>query len=194
MDQDSTHMVVASKVPMLKPGKYKMWRMRIEQYIQMIDYALWEVIENGATLTKTTTVEGVVTLVSPLKLLGEKISQEDVNQKLLRSLSPEWNTHAVVWRNKADLDTISMDDLYNNLKVYKQKLKGCLAQVQVHRTWLLCPIQITTLAELMKQLILNTAHGVSTASTQVNAANSTNIDNLSDAVICSFFASQPNSP
>ncbi|GJY57906.1 hypothetical protein Tco_0457798 [Tanacetum coccineum] len=31
---------------------------------------------------------------------------------------------------------------------------------------------------------VNTAHGVSTASTQVNAANSTNIDNLSDAVIC----------
>ncbi|GJT69995.1 hypothetical protein Tco_1029281 [Tanacetum coccineum] len=30
---------------------------------------------------------------------------------------------------------------------------------------------------------VNTAHGVSTASTQVNAANSTNIDNLSDAVI-----------
>ncbi|GJT43921.1 retrovirus-related pol polyprotein from transposon TNT 1-94 [Tanacetum coccineum] len=28
------------------------------------------------------------------------ISQEDVNQKLLRSLSSEWNTHAVVWKNK----------------------------------------------------------------------------------------------
>ncbi|GJT32165.1 hypothetical protein Tco_0922584 [Tanacetum coccineum] len=34
---------------------------------------------------------------------------------------------------------------------------------------------------------VNTAHGVITA-------NSTNIDNLSDAVICLFFASQPNSP
>ncbi|GJT95110.1 ribonuclease H-like domain-containing protein [Tanacetum coccineum] len=41
---------------------------------------------------------------------------------------------------------------------------------------------------------VNTAHEVSTASTQVNAANSTNIDNLSDAVICAFFASQPNCP
>ncbi|GJS39733.1 retrovirus-related pol polyprotein from transposon TNT 1-94 [Tanacetum coccineum] len=183
MDQDSAHMVAASKVPMLKPGEYEIWRMRIEQYIQMIDYALWEVIENGATLPKTTIVEGVMTempittaeekaqrrlevkarstlmmgipnehqlkfksikdakklleavekrfemldqtfdrlqkLVSQLELLDEKISQEDVNQKLLRSLSPEWNTHAVVWRNKADLDTMSMDDLYNNLKVYE---------------------------------------------------------------------------
>ncbi|GKB26539.1 hypothetical protein Tco_0865940 [Tanacetum coccineum] len=53
-------------------------------------------------------------LVSQLELLDENLSQEDVNQKLLRSLSPEWNKHAVVWRNKADLDTMSMDDLYNN--------------------------------------------------------------------------------
>ncbi|GJS96326.1 hypothetical protein Tco_0803294 [Tanacetum coccineum] len=46
MDQDSVHMVAASKVPMLKPGEYELWRMRMEQYIQMIDYSLWEVIEN----------------------------------------------------------------------------------------------------------------------------------------------------
>ncbi|GJR11359.1 ribonuclease H-like domain-containing protein [Tanacetum coccineum] len=158
MDQDSVHMVVASKVPMLKPGEYEIWRMRIEQYIQMIDYALWEVIENGATLPKTKIVEGVMTEmpittaeekaqrrlgafpmnisekmldqtfnrlhmhVSQLELLDENLSQEDVNQKLLRSLSPEWNIHAVVWRNKAD--TMSMDDIYNNLKVYEPKVKG----------------------------------------------------------------------
>ncbi|GKB27107.1 hypothetical protein Tco_0866508, partial [Tanacetum coccineum] len=185
MDQDSAHMVVASKVLMLKPGEYEIWRIRIEQYIQMIDYALWEVIENGATLSKTTTVEGVMTvmpittaeekaqrrlellkavekrfggnaatkktkrnllkqqyenftalssemldqtfnrlqkLVSKLDLLDEKILQEDVNQNLLRSLSPEWNTHAIMWRNKADLDTMSMDDLYNNLKNIGRKL------------------------------------------------------------------------
>ncbi|GJW27102.1 putative ribonuclease H-like domain-containing protein [Tanacetum coccineum] len=253
MDQDSTHMVAASKVPMLKPSEYEIWRMRIEQYIQMIDYALCEVIENGETLPTTTTVEGVVTvmpiktakekaqrrlevkarstlmmgipnerqlkfnsikdakklleavekrfggnaatrktqrnllkqqyenftapslemldqtfdrfqkLVSQLELLAEKLSQEDVNKKLLRSLSPEWNTHAVVWRNKSYLDTMSMDDLYNNLKVSTNEA-------------------------------VNTAQGISTASTEVNAAYSINIDNLSDAVICSFFASQPNSP
>nr|GEV51244.1 retrovirus-related Pol polyprotein from transposon TNT 1-94 [Tanacetum cinerariifolium] len=63
-------------------------------------------------------------LVSQLELLEEKLSKEDVNQNLLRSLSPEWNTHVVVWRNKADLDTISMDDLYNNIKVYKPEVKG----------------------------------------------------------------------
>nr|GEV46400.1 hypothetical protein [Tanacetum cinerariifolium] len=60
-------------------------------------------------------------LMSRLELLEEKLSQEDVNQKFL---SPEWNTHVVVWRNKADSDTMSMDDLYNNLKVYEPKVKG----------------------------------------------------------------------
>nr|GEW71770.1 hypothetical protein [Tanacetum cinerariifolium] len=61
MNQDSAHMVAASKVPMLKPGKYEIWRMRIEQYIKMIDYALWKVIENGATLPKAQVVKGVMT-------------------------------------------------------------------------------------------------------------------------------------
>ncbi|GJX01219.1 hypothetical protein Tco_0185132 [Tanacetum coccineum] len=70
MDQDFAHMVVASKVPMLKPGEFEIWRMRIEQYIQMIDYALWEVIENGATLPKITTVEGVT--VMPITTAKEK--------------------------------------------------------------------------------------------------------------------------
>ncbi|GJR78772.1 ribonuclease H-like domain-containing protein [Tanacetum coccineum] len=166
MDQDSAHMVGASKVLMLKPDEYEIWRMWIEQYIQITDYALWEVIENGATLPKTTTVEGVMT-VMPIttaeekaqrrlesELLDEKLSQEDVNKKLLRSLSPEWNKHAVVWRNKVDLDTMSMDGLYNNLKVYEPEVKVY----------------------------------------SINAAYSTNIDNLSDVVICSLFASQPNSP
>ncbi|GJU54658.1 putative ribonuclease H-like domain-containing protein [Tanacetum coccineum] len=101
------------------------------------------------------TFDRLQNLVSQLELLDEKLSQKDVNQKLLRSLSPEWNTHAVVWRNKAELETMSMDDLYNNLKVSNE--------------------------------VVNAAHRVTTANTQVNTAYSTNIDNLSDVVICSFF-------
>nr|GFB17272.1 hypothetical protein [Tanacetum cinerariifolium] len=41
---------------------------------------------------------------------------------------------------------------------------------------------------------VNTGHGVITPSTQATAVNSTTIENFSDVVICSFFASQPNSP
>ncbi|GKF60422.1 ribonuclease H-like domain-containing protein [Tanacetum coccineum] len=41
---------------------------------------------------------------------------------------------------------------------------------------------------------VNTAHHTTTTSTQATDVNSTTIDNLSDAIICAFFASQLNSP
>ncbi|GJX13996.1 hypothetical protein Tco_0205754 [Tanacetum coccineum] len=63
IDQDSAHIVAASKVPMLKLDEFELWRIRIEQYILMTDYALWEVIKNGATLPKTQVVEGVTTVM-----------------------------------------------------------------------------------------------------------------------------------
>ncbi|GJW61739.1 ribonuclease H-like domain-containing protein [Tanacetum coccineum] len=49
-------------------------------------------------------------IVSRLAILGVVITQEDLNSKFLRSLSPEWNTHVVVWMNKADIETMSIDD------------------------------------------------------------------------------------
>nr|GEV74068.1 ribonuclease H-like domain-containing protein [Tanacetum cinerariifolium] len=63
-------------------------------------------------------------LISQLELNGEVISQEDVNMKLLRSLPPAWNNIALIMRNKPDIETLSMDDLYNNIKVYEAKIKG----------------------------------------------------------------------
>nr|GEZ06155.1 ribonuclease H-like domain-containing protein [Tanacetum cinerariifolium] len=48
-------------------------------------------------------------LISELEIHGEIISQEDVNQKFLRSLSLEWNTYTIVWRNKPGIDTLSLD-------------------------------------------------------------------------------------
>ncbi|GJR19946.1 hypothetical protein Tco_0968473 [Tanacetum coccineum] len=36
-----------AKLPILKLGEYEIWVIRIKQYFQIQDYALWEVIENG---------------------------------------------------------------------------------------------------------------------------------------------------
>ncbi|GKB91841.1 ribonuclease H-like domain-containing protein [Tanacetum coccineum] len=63
-------------------------------------------------------------IISQLAILGENISQEDLNLNLLRSLPSEWNTHVVVWRNKPDQDIMNFDDLYNNFKIVKQEVKG----------------------------------------------------------------------
>ncbi|GJZ34626.1 putative ribonuclease H-like domain-containing protein, partial [Tanacetum coccineum] len=54
--------------------------------------------------------------IKDAKTLWEAI-KEDANPKLLRSLPSAWNNIALIMRNKYDLDTLSMDDLYNNLKV-----------------------------------------------------------------------------
>nr|GEX23487.1 hypothetical protein [Tanacetum cinerariifolium] len=54
-------------------------------------------------------------LISQLAIHGEVIP-------IGNSLA--WNTHTLIMRNKSDLDTLSMDDLYNNLKVYEAEIKG----------------------------------------------------------------------
>ncbi|GKB28245.1 hypothetical protein Tco_0867646 [Tanacetum coccineum] len=144
------------------------------------------------------TFDRIQKLVSQLELFGETISQEDVNQKILRSLSPEWNTHVVVWRNKTDLDIMSMDDLYNNLKMYEPEVKGMSSSSLSTQNMDFVSSSNNNSGSCNEVVntaqTVNTAYGVSTASTQVNTANSSNVDNLSDAVIYAFLASQPNSP
>ncbi|GJR97898.1 hypothetical protein Tco_0270072, partial [Tanacetum coccineum] len=46
MELENTQNNALAKLPMLKLGEYEMWEIRIKQYFQIQDYALWEVIEN----------------------------------------------------------------------------------------------------------------------------------------------------
>ncbi|GKA94016.1 hypothetical protein Tco_0816002, partial [Tanacetum coccineum] len=124
-------------------------------------------------------------LISQLEIHGESISQEDVNQKFLRSLPPEWNTHTIVWRNKPKIETLILDDLYNNLKIYKLEVKRTSSANT--NTQNVAFVSLNSISSTNGAV--NTAHGATTASTQATTVNSTTIDNLSDAVICSFFAS-----
>nr|GFB84503.1 hypothetical protein [Tanacetum cinerariifolium] len=51
-----------------------------------------------------------------------KTKKEDVNLKFLRSLPSDWKIYTLIWRNKADLEDKSLDDLFNSLKIYVSKL------------------------------------------------------------------------
>nr|GEV10029.1 hypothetical protein [Tanacetum cinerariifolium] len=62
-------------------------------------------------------------LVSQLEIHRVSLSQEDVNLKFLRSLPSEWKTHTLIWRNKANLDEDSLDDLFNSLKIYETEVR-----------------------------------------------------------------------
>ncbi|GJY61044.1 putative ribonuclease H-like domain-containing protein [Tanacetum coccineum] len=285
MDLETTQTNAAAKLPLLKQGEYEIWRLRIEQYFQIQDYALWGVIDNGNSFkptartttnadgTSTSMIPGTVTteektqkkndvkarsmllmelpneylltfnqykdaktlvvaiqirfggndatkntqktllkqmyenfnapsiesldsifnrlqkIVSQLAILGENISQEDLNFKFLRSLPSEWNTHVVVWRNKPDLDSMSFDDLYNNFKIVKQEVKrtatSSISSSSQNMAFVSSPSSINK---------VNTANvQVSTAKSSVS--NDSTVDstaNLSDANVYAFLANQPN--
>ncbi|GJV82315.1 ribonuclease H-like domain-containing protein [Tanacetum coccineum] len=203
-------------------------------YIQMVDYALWEVIENGNTAPKTTLLEGVEKVIPPttteekaqrrleLKarstlLMGipnehqlkfnsikdaksllqaiEKSSEVldqtfDRLQKLISQLKIHGETISQEDRNKPEIDTLSLDDLYNNLKIYEPEVKGTSNLSSKTQNVAFVSSKSTS----STNGAITTAHGATTASTQATNVNSTIIDNLSDAVICAFFASQSNSP
>nr|GEW95384.1 hypothetical protein [Tanacetum cinerariifolium] len=62
-------------------------------------------------------------IVSQLQFIDVEVEKDDLNQKFLTSLAPDWMMYTIVWRNKNDLDTMSLDDLYNHLKVYEAKVQ-----------------------------------------------------------------------
>ncbi|GKD97278.1 hypothetical protein Tco_1381175, partial [Tanacetum coccineum] len=70
------------------------------------------------------TYKRVQKLMSQLEMHGEVIPQEDINQKFLRILLQDWTMHTIVWRNKLEIETLSLDDLFNNLKAYESEIKG----------------------------------------------------------------------
>ncbi|GJU76181.1 hypothetical protein Tco_1273251 [Tanacetum coccineum] len=202
MDQDSAHIVAASKVPMLKQeiGNAPPITKIVEGVETIIAPATAEEKAQMRLELKTRstllievldqTFNKLQKLISQLEIHGESISQEYVNQKFLRSQSPKWNTYTIVWRNKPEIDTLSLDNLYNNLKIYEPEVKGTSSSSTNTQNVALMSSNSTS----GTNGAVNTTHGVTTASTQATTVNSTTIDNLSDAVIYAFFASQPKSP
>ncbi|GJW81143.1 hypothetical protein Tco_0145118 [Tanacetum coccineum] len=80
MDLETTQNNVVAKLPLLKQGDYEMWKLRIEQYFQVQDYALWEVIEYGNSFKPvartTTNADGSSTSTIPGPVTTEEKAQK----------------------------------------------------------------------------------------------------------------------
>nr|GEX12914.1 hypothetical protein [Tanacetum cinerariifolium] len=242
MESLSTQMVAAAKLPVLNPNEFELWKMRIEQYFLMTDYALWKVILNGDSPPPTRTIEGAVTPYPPTTVEEKLARNNELKAKgtLLMTLP---NEHQLKFKyymtakslmeaikkrfggNKEskkvqktllkqqyenftgtssegldqiydrlqkliDLETLRMDDLYNNLKIYKAEVMGSSSTTQ--NTQNIAFVSSNNTDSTNKAV--NTTHGVFAASSKTNASNLPNVDSLSDAIIYSFFASQSNSP
>ncbi|GJS53510.1 ribonuclease H-like domain-containing protein [Tanacetum coccineum] len=66
-------------------------------------------------------------LLSQLEIHGAGVSTEDANQKFLRSLPSAWSQVSLIMRTKPGVDSLSFDDLYNNLRVFESDVKGSTA-------------------------------------------------------------------
>nr|GEY30614.1 hypothetical protein [Tanacetum cinerariifolium] len=113
-------------------------------------------------------------LISQIKIHGGVISQEDANMKLLRSLASACNNIALIMRNKSDLNTLSMDDLYNNLKVYESKIKSqSSSSLNSQNVAFVSSDNSSSTNET-----INTAHSVSAASSKDQASTASYADNI----------------
>nr|GFC83730.1 hypothetical protein [Tanacetum cinerariifolium] len=117
---------------------------------------------------------------------AEEIKQDDLNQKFLSSLDPEWLMYTIVWRNRSDLETTSLDDLYNHLKVYEPEVQK-KSESNSQNMAFICSAKNSSRKEEV-----NTA-SFSTTSTQVSPAS---VDvataNFSHETVCAYIASQSN--
>ncbi|GJR29961.1 putative ribonuclease H-like domain-containing protein [Tanacetum coccineum] len=164
MEAVTTPMVAAAKLPVLNPGDFELWKIRIEKYFLMTDYALWEVILNGDSPPLKKTIDGVEQTYILLQLQkkknrfrGNKKSKK-VQKILLKQQYENFNGSS----------SEELDQIYNRL----QKLAGSDRDPCTNEA-------------------VKTAHGISATNYKDKAPN---VDSLSDVVIYSFFASQSNSP
>ncbi|GJW03490.1 hypothetical protein Tco_1562346 [Tanacetum coccineum] len=95
-----------AKLPILKWVEYEMWDIRIKQYFQIQDYALWEMIENGDSwdlVSQTSQENGItVTKMSTPATIEEKINKKnDVKTRGLL-LMPLPNEHQLTFSQYLD--------------------------------------------------------------------------------------------
>ncbi|GJT91050.1 hypothetical protein Tco_1079895 [Tanacetum coccineum] len=123
-----------AKLPILKLGEYEMWAIRIKQYFQIPDYAIWEVIENGdswVSVSQTTKENGItVTKMSTHVTIEEKTRKKnDVKARglLLMALL---NEHQLTFSQYPDaksmfaaIETRFGENYVQQIQIIEQKIK-----------------------------------------------------------------------
>nr|GEZ32123.1 hypothetical protein [Tanacetum cinerariifolium] len=121
-------------------------------------------------------------IVGQLQFMDIEIKQDDLNQKFLTSLALEWLMHTIVWRNRSNLDTMSLDNLYNHLKIYESEVQKKPEQNSQNMAF------ISSVKHSSRNEDGNTT-SVPTASTNVLTA-SASVATISQDTTCAYIASQ----
>ncbi|GJX03433.1 ribonuclease H-like domain-containing protein [Tanacetum coccineum] len=133
-------------------------------------------------------------IVSHFEFMDVPIKQDDLNQKFLSSLALEWLVYTIVWRNRDELDTMSLDDVYNHLKVYEPEVQKSAGSNSQNIAFISSSntnsgkYEVPTVQGVSTTSSQTASVQVSTASTDVAAAS------LSYDIVCAFIATQQNGP
>nr|GEU50297.1 hypothetical protein [Tanacetum cinerariifolium] len=86
MDSLSIPVVSTTKLPILNPNEFDLWKIRIKQYFLMTDYSLWEVIINGDSYVPTVVIKGAVRPVTILSADQKLARRNELKASGYRSL------------------------------------------------------------------------------------------------------------
>ncbi|GKB50851.1 putative ribonuclease H-like domain-containing protein, partial [Tanacetum coccineum] len=136
MDLETAQTTTTSKLPILKQSEYDIWKLRIEQYFQVQDYALWDVIEIGNSFKPTTqtltNADGTSTSLIPSPVTTEEKAQKknDVKARsmLLMALP---NEHQMTFNHYKDAKTLfaSIQTRFGGNEATKKTQKTLLKQM-----------------------------------------------------------------
>ncbi|GKA10377.1 hypothetical protein Tco_0689810 [Tanacetum coccineum] len=111
MDLETAQSTTTAKLSILKQGEYDMWRLRIEQYFQVQDYALWDVIENGNSFKPeartTTNADATSTSQIPGPVTADEKTQKknDVKERSMLLIALP-NEHLLTFNKYKDAKTL----------------------------------------------------------------------------------------
>nr|GEX04327.1 hypothetical protein [Tanacetum cinerariifolium] len=128
------------------------------------------------------TINRLQVIVGQLQFMDVEIEHDNLNQKFITSLALEWLMHTTVWRNRSDLDTMSLDDLYNHLKVCESEVQKKTKPNSQNMAF------ISSAKHSSRNKDGNTAC-VPTASTNVPTATAS-VATISQDIACAYIASQ----
>ncbi|GJT93766.1 ribonuclease H-like domain-containing protein [Tanacetum coccineum] len=205
MELENTQNNALAKLPMLKLGEYEMWEIRIKQYFQIQDYALWEVIENGNSWINRRVKNDVKARSLLLMALPNEhqltFDQYVDAQSMFAAIKARFGgneatkkTHKALLKQQYEnfnaSSSESLDSIFNRLQklVSRLKVKKYASTNNDDKN-----LAFLTTSGASSTNIINTVNPeVSTGNTKVNTA-STEIStaSFSDAIVYAFLSTQP---
>nr|GEV91021.1 ribonuclease H-like domain-containing protein [Tanacetum cinerariifolium] len=114
-------------------------------------------------------------------------NSEGLHKGYDRSLTSSWSQVSLIMRTKPGVDTLSFDDLYNNLRVFESDVKGSTASSSSTQN-----VAFVSSDSINSTNEVSAAYGVSTSSSHNSQKEGSS--SYTDDLMYSFFANQSSSP